>query len=248
MTMTRRSALGSLAAALLCPATFVLPARRKTIDLMQFCDFQEHRKYDMRLPYELDDWTYATDSKICVRVRPATGDVAQRKDKMPPFSQLSWNHDKLRIPWRTMPRLDAIEARDSDCTTCRGYGHVPYTQPAKDCEKCDGLGREWLGNGWDLSVPVTCRACNGKGYHRPADAVECPQCHGKAIGVFPSIVELDGRYFDAGLYAKAQALGGEFVHDNWNGMASYPLLKFRFDGGHGMLIGLDPESARKRIV
>jgi hypothetical protein len=242
--MNRREALLTMGATF---ATFVLPSPRKRIDLMAFCAQEEHHKYDMRLPYELQDWTYATDSRVCVRVRPQSGDVAQHKDKIPPFNSLSWNHDALRVKWSPLRKLDPIPATDSECPTCNGYGHVPSTVPAHECHECDGMGHTWIGNGWDISVPVKCRACKGRGYTIPPGAVTCPNCNGNAIGVFPGLVEIDGRYFDSRQYAKVQTLDGEFVHDSWNGICRYPMLKFRFDGGHGLLIGVETPSAKKRI-
>lgn len=231
MTLTRREALKVMAGAL---AAFVLPAPRRHINLLEFCSRNELGKYDLRLPYEMGAHTYASDAGICVRVAPQSGDVIQHRGKIPPFEGLSWNHDRIR-GWRELPKLEPLLAKDSDCPACDGSGYVGGVI-GTDCERCDGMGREWFGADYYSTRPITCRTCKGKGHYAPCE--ECPACKGKAIGVFPTVVKLDGRYFDAKRYEKARALGAEYVNDNWHAMQSHPLMKFAWAGGLGLLMGM----------
>lgn len=242
--MTRRDALKTMAGALVA---FVLPAPRKQIDLTQFCDRVERYRWDMRRPYCLEDWTYATDSKVCVRVRPALGDVTQDTGKMPPFGQLSWNHARLS-GWRCVPRLDPIPAADSDCPKCDGTGYAPGVC-CLDCPTCDATGWEWANPGVPGNFATRqCQTCGGDGGIGPPGVPPCAACKGKAVGVLPSLVELGGRYFDAGLYEKVRRLNAEYVHDNWNCVPGQTMLRFVFDGGEGLLMGVRKESAERRIA
>jgi hypothetical protein len=241
--LTRRDALKIMGAAL---ASFVLPAPRPRIDLASFCARLEHRKYDLRLPYEVADWTYASDGYACVRVRPESGDVVQRRGGIPPFEGLSWNHDRLR-GWRELPRLQPLLATDSTCYACEGTGYEGCAV-GSECPACEGIGLQWVGSNYHTSRERNCPACGGSGFVPPPGVPVCAACGGKASGTFPSVVCLDGRYFAADLYDKARRLGAEFVHDNWNAMPSYPLLKFRFSGGDGLLVGADTVGIERRLV
>ena len=241
LEITRRSALGVMLGTV---ASFVLPGQRKRIDLMQFVG-EQRPKYDLRLPFHVADDCFATDGHICVKVEPDSGDKVQHSGKVPPFHSLSWNHGQLR-GWRDMPALPAIMADDSPCPNCHGYGHTPEVVP-HECECCGGTGYELVGSEWDISHPITCRACRGRGHTLPEGCVTCQTCAGKGDGRFPSIVRVDGSYFDSALYEKARRLGGEFVLDNWKGIPGAPLVKFRFDGGDGMLMGIERGAAERRI-
>jgi hypothetical protein len=202
-------------------------------------------KYNFSLPYEFQDYTYATNAIVCVQVRPQLGDVVDHKGKIPPFDMLSWNHPRLQ-GWKPLRNLSPIVAADSDCPVCDGYGHNG-TEPSQECETCDGIGQVWIGSEWDLSVPIKCLKCKGTGHLPPPGAKLCQNCDGNGIGKFPSLVEIDGEYHDATIYQKVLALDGEFVRDYWQGMQKFPLLKFRFDGGCGQMIGVETSAALKRI-
>lgn len=243
MQVTRRDALKLAAASLV---SFILPAPRKQLDLMAYCAKRPRlAKYTLTLPYNLADWVYATEGHICVRVRPETADVEQATGRIPPFETLSWNHDRLR-GWRSLPKLEPLLAKDSPCTACEGYG-LEGGDVFQECETCQGCGQVWTGTDYASSYPVQCRACKGKGHVKPPGAKECGVCKGEAYGVLPSVVNLEGRHFDARLYELARATGGEYTHSHWHAMP-YPLMKFAFDGGHGLLMGLDGATIERRLV
>ena len=239
--LNRREAIG---AAIGAAVSFILPAPRPRLDLLQFCG-EDTWKYSLSLPWECQDHTYATDGRACVRVRPESADQVQRRGEMPPFGSLPWEHARLR-GWRELPRLEPLLASDSECPVCDGRGYEGGVI-ASGCPHCDGTGHDWVGNGWDLSVPVKCKACAGRGYVLPPGAVVCCNCKGNAIGVFPSVVRLgDGAYFDAKLYGRVRRLGGDYVLTPDRG-ASGPLLQFRFDGGEGLFLGHDRAAVERRL-
>lgn len=240
--MTRRDALKTFAGTL---AAFVLPASRPRIDLMAFCG-RYFLRYEMRLPHEVNDWTYATDGHVCVRVRPSVTDRVESHGKAPPFHTLTWNHDQLR-GWRTLPRLQPILAADSDCPQCDGTGYSPGIT-CTECEACDGLGDVWVNSNYDDGRRRPCQDCGGLGHVPPAGTPECSNCHGKAVGVFPSVVKLDDSYYDAVLYEKVQALGGEFVTDYLHARKAFPMLRFTFDGGSGLLMAIKGPLVEKRVA
>lgn len=240
--MNRRQALKTMFAASV--AMFIEPVPRRRIDLKSFCSPTEGAKWDLRLPYVLTDWTYATNAKICVRVRPESGDVAKHTGKVPPFSSLQWADGRTERGWKTLPKRDPLMATDSYCPACDGNGYAGGVI-ATDCDRCEGTGTEWWNN---ERRNGSCLKCRGKGHYAPAEV--CPMCKGDAFGTFPSLVELNGQFFNTGLYDKAQSLGCEYLlgdmSDNY--FVTYPLIKFRFDGGDGLLLGLEQGSARKVIA
>ncbi len=248
--MNRRSALKSFAAIV---ATLILPAPRRQIDLRSFCakEGNSRLKYDMTLPYEVGDNVYATDSRVCVRVRPQSGDVATDTVKMPPFESLTWNHDSLR-GWSELKPQPGLLCSDANCPACDGAGYEGGVM-GFECICCDGYGKKCTDI--DDYVTVKCKPCEGRGIVAPPGIPVCANCRGKAVGVFPAVVCINGQYFDAKYYDKVRRLGGEFVVSDF---AMFPLtrkptpqkvLKFRFsDGGLGLLMGMDREAVETRLV
>lgn len=234
--MSRRDAFKTAAGLLL--ATFVRPAPRRLLDLSEFCGDKSWR-WDFRMPYAVGDWTYATDSRTCVRVRPMPADVADHTAKVPPFESLLWDHDRHR-GWQPLPPLRPLVAADSDCPTCDGHGWIGDHKNPPKCPTCKGTGTD------PECTHLDCRPCQGSGNARPDN---CPRCQGHGVGDFPALVELDGTYFDRKQYERVYRLGGEFV------MSDYPrtggrfdVCRFRFAEGDGLMLGLDQERARERLA
>jgi len=240
--MTRREAIAVSLGAML--GTFVRPTPRRTINLLDYCG-GEGFKYDCRLPYVYEDWTYATDSFICLRVRPVGSDKAEHKGKIPPFEQLTFNHEKLR-GWKTLPKLDPIVAKDSYCPACNGFGRIGHQINWKDCKDCDGYGHQMTYSYWnDHGIESKCKTCFGRGF---PISEECQFCKGVSIATIPGIVSLNGHYFDYGIYEKVRKLNVEYVQDYWSGRESMPFMKFKFAEGDGMVMGLDKVSSERRIA
>lgn len=129
--MNRRQFVGSTLAALV-PSWLVVPVKRRTLDLSAFCSDWESRKHDMRFPFRQGEWTFATDGRVCVRVRPESGDSDRDALKLPPADALPWwDHDSLTGWKRARPEI--IVARDF-CPDCEmdaeGWRLI------KNCGKC----------------------------------------------------------------------------------------------------------------
>ena len=239
--MTRRESIAIMAGTLI--GTFVKPMPRRSINLLDFCG-SERMKYDLRLPYVYNDWTYATDSFICLRVRPNGSDKTDHKGKIPPFEQLTFNHDTLR-GWKSLPKLDPIIATDTYCQECNGYGRIGYQINWKECRDCQGYGHQMkYDDSSDLLIEKKCKSCHGNGF---PISEKCPKCNDKPIATMPGIVCLNGHYFDYNNYEKIRKLNVEFICETLNDPKPIPMLKFKFSEGDGMMIGLDKNIAEERI-
>jgi len=119
--MNRRGFIKSSASAIAasgCLSWLITPEPRRTINLSTFCDTEEGFKYDMQKPFEQDDWTYATDSRICVRVRPQSGDVRDSEISLPPASKLPWwDRDDLR-GWQPISKGVIVREEWDYCEMC----------------------------------------------------------------------------------------------------------------------------------
>ena len=106
------------------------------LDLQPFCSRDQARFY-ICTPFTRDEWTYATDGAICIRVprrEGMTGDEkAPRADTLFP----------AQFPLlRPFPDLDLPPAEEEDCSVCdgRGYEHdCPYCECL--CDTCSGNQR-----------------------------------------------------------------------------------------------------------
>jgi hypothetical protein len=236
--MNRRDVLKTIGAGL---ATFLLPAPRPRIDLAAFCARGKSCRYEMRHPFQVDDWTYATDAKAIVRVRPSWLDRAESEGPIPPAALLPWDHDKLR-GWKPLRPQSPLVCDDACCPECDGTGFADGVC-GEECGECNGFctgcGRS------------SCDTCHGRGVMPRPGVADCPVCGGDAIGRFPAVVRLGGRYFDVRLYRKVAALGGEAVVVDVPKSRlrdAHTHLKFRFDGGNGILVGLDTAAVEWRLV
>ncbi|HEY3967264.1 MAG TPA: hypothetical protein VGM05_22080 [Planctomycetaceae bacterium] len=225
--ITRRTFLQTIG---LATASFLIPGHRRNIDLMEFCG--EYARHDYSLPHQVDDWIYATDSRMAVRVRPILADaLLHANDRVPPFSRLPW--DKSKLVWRPIQKPDPIVAV-SICPQCGGSGYWPKP-PAQFIVSCANC----LGDG--------CSGCDDRGSY--AHGYECSMCRGRMQGIFPSIVKVDDQYFDAGRVQKFYRMGSDYAIDP-NGFSATPsatLLRFRFADGIGMLMPIRQDSAIERI-
>lgn len=239
--MTRRESIAIMAGTLI--GTFVKPMPRRSINLLDFCG-SERMKYDLRLPYVYNDWTFATDSIVCVRVRPIGSDKADHTGDIPPFEKLKFNHDRLR-GWQTMTEMNPITAKHSNCPACNGYGRIGHQINWKDCQACGGYGHQMTYAVWhDYGIEKKCKACDGRGFPKTET---CKVCCGNAIGTLPGLVCVNGEYFDYGYYERIRKLNAEYVNDYWLGCKSIPALKFKFAEGDGILLGIDSHAAKHRI-
>lgn len=260
--MNRRNFLASaagLAVATLVPSWLTTAPRPRRLDLTPFCDAPHApwkrgcRNYRVDTPFVQDSpighglRRYATDGRICVAV-PATADECVGEAvNLPPAGGLAWQkHDTLR-GWKRWPRQDYITATDAECPTCDGYG---FADEPQECEACQGVGTLLDSTEWGRH-PYECEACHGRG----SVGTLCPVCNGAAIFTAPCIQPIGGLYIGSrydGLVRRH--LGGsdavEYVIHTPSPPAwtkPYSQVFFRFAGGSGILMGLDPEASAQRI-
>lgn len=214
--MNRRS-FGATVGGLMA-SWFITPAKRR-VDLSKFCH-DEVTRFDMTRPFHQLDWTFATDGRVCLRVRPASGD--RRDDgevRLPPALRLPWLHDETR-GWRSLSAFKPCDPQK--CVECSGSGHIRAV--GVRCLKCHGTTEDT----WCCWCPQeTCGVCNGSG-----------------TGVMSFT---DGRSrIDVRQRARLLTLGEvDYATHEWaNGLRRDPfdqtILMIRYDGGDGLQMPLKP--------
>lgn len=136
--MMNRRDFGATVGGLLA-SWFITPAKRR-VDLSAFCHY-ERTRYDMTRPFVQDEWTYATNNKACLRVRPMSGDVRDDgASKLPPAAALPWEHDRLTL-WKPLRLFRPMPLKD--CDECEGRGYVVGFDghSRQKCEECNGRRR-----------------------------------------------------------------------------------------------------------
>jgi hypothetical protein len=134
--MNRRDFLG--VATMLIPSLRLLRLdRKREIDLTKFCATDEcyTRRWDMKSPFKQGDFTYATDSKICLRIDQMRGDDGP-KINLPPANRLPWKADGGE--WKPLRPIRTSEQYD-ECGTCYG-GRID----GMGCPDCNARGEVLL--------------------------------------------------------------------------------------------------------
>jgi hypothetical protein len=179
-----------------------------------------------------DDFTYATDGKICVRVKKLS-DIADI-DTMPTpdfksiFKDINFSDlpNLIRIP-ETLPELTY---RNCDC--CKGEGKI------STCPECDGEGMVELENDYN-EYECECKTCNGSGKIK-GDGI-CEECNGKGklFDYKKSFIELSGVRLPIIYLNKLKLLKNPLLSID----ESKPcrLVPFIFDGGEGILMPIAKE-------
>lgn len=232
MLATRREAMGVALAALVPSWVRRTPA---AVPLGAFCAPAwdgANRRYDFTRPFvqagEVGLSTYATDSRIAVRVGAGWADRGADAGRLPPAAGLPWPHDALG-GWRRWPAERPLVAAEADCPACDGFG-TATGRPGPECRPCDGFG---------------CTQCDGHGFAGP----RCRACRGKGVGTHPAFQEVGSEI----VAVKYDRLVRRHLRD-----AEYAVVPFgrpgfgnvvavRFDGGCGLLMPVHP-SERYRIV
>ncbi len=274
LPMNRRNFLTTAASAVataLVPS-WIIPEKRPShgIDLSAFChNGPWEEKYAMRVPFVQDGviedkigrkpwqqklglpgslmepFRYAGNCSCFVRVPIHPGDVIGREQvNLPPVLQLNWTHDwPYRGRWLPWPKANYLLAADSYCLRCFGTGDIGGIP--QECEECGGTGHEWVGSGYEPSRPIQCRSCGGLGHHVNEP---CPDFKGKPIGVFPDVQRLADCYVAADYHHKITALPGAEYFVPESGTEEKRPIKFRFHGGHGLLMALNAERTEERLT
>ena len=227
--MTRRDAIGSLAA-LLLPTWKLRESVRPPVPLHEFCDPRgESFRFECHTPFLQSNqderlFGYATDCKIAVRVDANDNLKGNDEGRRPPISKLDWGYDSL-TNWKPWPKSNPILRDNGICTVCDGYGTLNKL-PAPEHAACDGFG---------------CKKCRYSGVE-PATA-DCPACRGKCEGEFADLQPLhDGivvavkydRKLRTHLRDVEYALRPTHLERRHGDVSQ--VVAFRFDGGLGLLM------------
>lgn len=108
----------------------------KPVDLTPFCDAQENgARAFMRAPFSQDDFTWATNGKILVRV-PRLPDVTEHP--LAPHMRKTWV-DGIG-PWVPVTPF-VIPMSEEECRDCDGTGKQHECPDCTcECEQCEGTG------------------------------------------------------------------------------------------------------------
>lgn len=251
--MNRREAIGA-GLAMLLPTWKLRWEQPQAIALQDFCDDPAAPwtiRYNMAEPFVQPSndrlFKFATDGKIALRVNAIDYDCGDEQERRPPIGDLNfWQHDSLR-GWKPWPKEDRIVAADSKCPTCNGYG-TASGKVGKECDVCYGCGYEIPEGGMDRK---RCSKCNGHEVIGPY----CPVCKGNAYGTHASIQKVGDILIDVGFDKKIRSNLRDVEYtilpfrtpSTIKTAKEVGIVAFRFLGGVGVLMPLDPELVGKRI-
>lgn len=241
--MNRRDFIRTTAAAAvaaLVPTWLRAPEKPK-LNLQAFCDVHKSIRYDMTKPFTQETAgsfvTYATDSKCIVKVAGDWQKEGTDDARLPPAERLWWDHDTER-GWKPWPKQDWIIGDSVICFQCRGTGGDGHIN---ECDKCDGFGNEYTGEG---DGPIKCVDCNGTGTAKPY----CPVCHGRGTLTKGPRHQVVGHAqiaceYDRLLRKECGEMEYVIIHrpnaTRWE--KSSDLVLFRFAEGTGILAPMTPE-------
>jgi hypothetical protein len=249
--MNRRGFLGTsgaLVASWWLPRVALGTLPPAPLDLSPFCD-DEYRRYKLDLPFEQNDWVYATDGRLAVRARPAL--CLPRTDeqgRLPPVDSLPWATDGAGWrPWSSLVRTH--DPTLNCCPTCDGKGHV-----GRDVVLCNGeCMSKYLTIMSKYLTMEEIERLEIEGEYFTGDCADpacpgyrggfvCAECLGR--GQVDYLYRFDDLALAPTFVARLGALPGPEVRRGQirttrDGFALEPVLQVRFDGGHGLLMPLN---------
>ncbi|MEW6614003.1 MAG: hypothetical protein AB1401_00805 [Thermodesulfobacteriota bacterium] len=184
--------------------------------LQQFCDIDRE---DMKKPYSEDDFTYATNEHILIRVPRMDGIEESLKGPVIKEKAVAIYFSKEPTQW--FP-VSPIYVEQELCLNCKGTGRL-YT-----CHECEGEGQVIPWTDWNDYDEQTCRTCDGNGQLEAA----CIKCDGTGKIWNDKSVPIGGVYFSdrylSWLYQLPNCEIGPF--------GTKDPARFRFDGGEGLIM------------
>lgn len=231
MRTTRRSFVKAIGFGLLAPmpSLRLLEPRQQHIDLSLFCDAHEERdsSFNLGKPFEQDGQIYATDGMIAVRTEGPISSATE-SCRLPNMSGLPWWNMGVG-DWKAWPRqrwisADAVRYSSSPfksmCPACHGRRRVGVLHR---CEKCSGRKK----------LTEECVACFGCGF---TGGDWCEYCDAKGTTERPTIQCVGPCLVHGMLDWKIRTLAG--VEYKLCAASDESAIRFRFDGGEGLLAPL----------
>lgn len=182
--------------------------------LMKFCD---ENNEDLKLPFSMGDYTYATDNKVLIKI-PRMSEFAENL-RAP-------NPEKLDIenPEKWYPVGDIRMPKSVDCSFCEGQGKN------FECPECGGGGTVWLSNNYSEYPGIDCKSCGAIG-----EIAFCEECNGTGVVAQQNPMDFHGVTFDQHYLALLSKLPNCEI-----GLISKTATTpFRFDGGSGIIMPMD---------
>ncbi|MEO1616494.1 MAG: hypothetical protein AAFV88_11630 [Planctomycetota bacterium] len=204
--------------------------------MKQFCDRFSSRPYrfDMREPFVESGNASASDGRVGVRVFDTMGLADTGKPlSIPPLDRTFKQLWKPNSKWTPAPKPD-FQGSEFGCPRCQGYG---YLGTLTDCDKCFSFEPDEFGNESancthcvdGLIGRQVCPDCKGKpderrsGYQQITDELQVAESYYRKILQLPDMEINHSTGYERPPHSRAVG----------------HVLLFRFQGGEGMLMGLD---------
>lgn len=203
------------------------------IDLTQFCNANDPREF-IRTPFSDDQYTYATDGHIIIRVPRIPEITVPGGTTLPQWKQMPWDHDTL-TEWHPLPS-EIPNSRQVECKSCDGTGKVIT------CEDCDGDGEvEYTYDslsGKTYDADLECPVCDGRGKMN-GNGERCEDCdgHGHRFEAVAVKVESFGLYVSNQLLQRVKDFPGIVIAIKGPVTPNdLPPIRFRFSEGVGIIM------------
>jgi len=151
------------------------------------CCTNDDTWYDMNQPWRHGGYIYATDGRICVRMKddPAIElPLADEKPNLPPAHESF--RDAKPSPMKFSIEGIEIKIKMAKCLDCGGAG-----KQSGICDKCDGTGFVECP---ECRQKTECDECDGTGECGRSDR-DCPFCNGAKVKPDLTIVHnFDGKF------------------------------------------------------
>ena len=204
------------------------------IDITQFCNINDAREF-IRTPFSDEQYTYATDGHIIIRVARIPEIVNPGGTILPQWKSMPWDHETLS-DWHPIPN-EIPDGKRVECKSCEGTGKVIT------CPDCDGDGEvEYTydsTSGKTYDADIECPVCEGRGKMN-GNGEHCEDCNGQGHRIEPVAVKVEsiGLYVSNHLLQRVKDLPGIMIAIKGpiTPLDPLPPIRFRFDGGDGIIM------------
>jgi len=190
------------------------------IDLKSFCHIS--RGYFTE-PWSRGGYTYASDSKIVVR-------IIEVKDI--PDNELSPDMTDIRLPWDHDSITDYGQLPEYDPALLKPCGFCKGLKMLAVCQECKGDGVLYFYSSAGTEYEVNCKECKEGYVHQGEDSAPCPDCDGSGINKDVGIPFSDA-FLGIEYIEKMKVLPGIKISPTHRHEGPF---RFIFDGGCGFVM------------